>query len=145
MLSGLEEAEETEAADVVAGDVTEEVNHLSHTSLGEQQQQPILVTREPNIQTCQLESGQGAVCIINMGKELFSALNLPPAPGKIFLHQDLPSEIWASLVTHQNRQNRSTKPCTMTSTRKYTLFVTMILMKSLNPFKLGGAIQMFQV
>ena len=54
--------------------------------------------KDPNILIFQLVSGQDVPCTSNMGKELFSAQNLPPVHGRTSTLNDLLNEILTSLV-----------------------------------------------
>ena len=78
-------------------------------------------------------NGQGAPCISNTGKELFSAQSLPPAPGRTSMPQDLLNETSTSLVNQDKNQNllQFKTLCTITrSIQKYTVFVKMKSQKS---------------
>ena len=85
------EVEETAAADAAAAEgVTVEVVPAT-PRMGEQHRER-LVSPAPNIQICPKETNNGAVCISDGGKELFSVQTRPVAHGRMCTPPDLQNE-----------------------------------------------------
>ena len=81
---------EAEAAAEVA--VDEDVEEVHQVKILKQVQS----TEVPSTQTFPRESGEGVKCIIDGVAELFSAVNLQPVRGRIFLLKSQPNETGTS-------------------------------------------------